>query len=52
MNLMHPHFVVVHLARFIFGMHLAISSAFAVYHHARRTSLLVRLLPRVGPRKR
>ena len=34
----HPHFVVVHLAGFVFGLHLAIASGFAIAHHARRAT--------------
>jgi len=44
----HPHFVIVHLVGFVFGVHLAVASSFAIIHHARRSHPNGRRRPPAG----
>lgn len=44
-HVLHPHFVLVHSVGLLFGLHLAIASAFAIGHHARRSAGLRNFLP-------
>ncbi len=47
-RIFHAHFVMVHLVGLLFGLQMAIASAFAIRHHGRRVSKSGRDLPEAG----
>ena len=51
-RIFHAHFVMVHLVGLLFGLHLAIASAFAMLHHGRRVGKAGSDLAAAGMRER
>ena len=47
-RIFHAHFVMVHLVGLLFGLQMAIASAFAILHHGQRVSKSGRNLPAAG----
>ena len=51
-RIFHAHFVLVHLVGLLFGLQMAIASAFAIVHHGRRVSESGRNLSPAGVSER